>query len=93
MSEKIVTPGSAKIVGLDGKPTAPVVDNDLATNMLTALEKMVEGLKSGEMRMPNSFVILPFFETEAQLIYLGEPVPTDIIYARLSKFVLRMGLQ
>ena len=91
---KIVTPGHDKIVDIRGtKIEKDLVDATTKDNMIASLEKLVEGLKSGSMTMPESIMILPKFEADMQLIYLGEPIPQDMVYAQLAKFVARMALQ
>lgn len=94
MSKIITENKPGKIVDIRGTAVEKeLVDTTTKDNMIAALEKLVEGLKSGEMRTPESITILPRFENEMQLIYLGSPIPTDMVYAQLSKFVLRMGMQ
>lgn len=92
--DKIAKPGEKKIVDLQGnRVQTSRLSEGTKANMIAALEKLVEGFKSGDMRMPESIILIPRFENEAQLIYLGEPVPQDMVYAQLSKFVARMALQ
>lgn len=91
---KIATPNNGKIIDLTGKAVSVNnVSEDTKQNMIKALEQLVDGLKSGGMTMPDSIIILPFFPEQAQLIYLGEPTPQDMVYAKLSKFVARMAVQ
>ena len=94
MSKIITESKPGKIVDIRGTTVEKeLVDATTKDNMIAALEKLVEGLKSGDMKMPESITILPKFESEMQLIYLGEPTPQDMVYAQLSKFVARMALQ